>query len=241
MITESRFASSHYGFWRELLPMGESYIRGSNAELARFAPPLHGLSSPRERGIVNELSFRVFSLCEREDCDPRDLSAEVLAREAELARGFIENFRQHGRGVLPQVGEEGFREAIALAERTQLFFRHAATPGRSFVVAPSFSGCGWLSKCNGDVLWKGTIYELKAGQRSFRLADLRQVLVYCALGFASKEHEIDRVCFVNPRQGVYFSESLADLCEAVSGRSPAEVLNDIVEYVSGTVGIYEGG
>jgi hypothetical protein len=98
-----------------------------------------------------------------------------------------------------------------------------------------------LSSCNGDALWSTTIYEIKAGDRSFRSTDVRQLLIYCALGFAAKLYELDRICLVNPRHGVYFSESLNDLCAALAGRPPTEVLSDIVEYISTAVGEYGSG
>lgn len=241
MITEARFAASHHGFWHELLPMGESYIRNCNAGLARFARPLAGSSPARVRGIVNELGFRLFALCIRENYEPSSVPLDVVVTEAERARNFIASFRQHGRAPLPQLDGDGLREGLALASRTKAFFNRAAPADGSLLVEPSFPGCGWLSGCQGDALWATTIYEIKAGERAFRSTDVRQVFIYCALGFASKLYELDRVCLVNPRHGVYFSESLNDLCAALAGRSPTEVLSDIVEYISTATGDHDHG
>jgi hypothetical protein len=60
VITEKRFAASHHAFWHELLPMGEHYVRQCNLKLARFDAPLRSQLSPKLRGVVNELGFRLF-------------------------------------------------------------------------------------------------------------------------------------------------------------------------------------
>jgi hypothetical protein len=130
-------------------------------------------------------------------------------------------------------------EAVVLAERLQEFFAKASqTP---MTIFPSFPGCGWLEQCEGDVFADGVLFEVKAGERSFRSADVRQLLCYCGLNFASKPYEIVDVCLVNPRTGRYVSENLERMCQRLSGRPATEVLADIVEYVSEPPGRYVTG
>lgn len=241
MITETAFASSHQGFWHDLLPMGETYIRFCNLELSHFVKPLATGASANERGLVNELAFRLFGRCWANECESEQFSADVIAAEAEEARRFIESFRQHGRGALCELSDAGRDEALALCERMRTFFLQADVPNVALEVRPEFAGCGWLSSCAADVFGGGTLYEIKAGDRTFRSTDLRQALVYCALAFASKERDVTRVCLMNPRHGVFFSESLADMCEAMAGRTATEVLNDIVDYVASPFGTYNSG
>lgn len=242
MTSEASFSSSHHGFWHDLLPMGEAFVRTANMERARFLPPLERAEAPPDRrGLVNELAFRLFGRCHDLGVSAASLPPELLSEEAEHARKFIETFRQHGRGPLEVVGEGGIREAVELSARLEAFFARALASGVKLEIRPPFAGCGWLSNCEGDALAAGTLYEIKAGDRSFRSADFRQMLVYCALAFASKTQDVRRVCLVNPRQGVYFSESLPALCEAMAGRSASEVLGDIVEYAASPLGGYNGG
>lgn len=230
MITEKRFAASHHGFWHELLPMGEHYIRTVNLEAARFEEPLIARAPPAIRGIVNEVAFRLFSAAVSATTSVGQLDGSVVADALVRSTDFIRNFRQHGRGPLPTPGAHAVQEAKELAKRTEAFFSQSAS--KPLIVQPRFRGCGWLSACDGDVFSSGVLYEIKSGARPFRTADVKQVLVYCALDFASKEHDVQRVCFVNPREGTYFSESLNDLCILVSGRSSTEVLSELVEYIS---------
>jgi hypothetical protein len=175
----------------------------------------------------------------RESVHVETLTAPILSTEVSDAVRFIESFRQHGRGHVPIPGEADAQEAIALARRTSTFFQEASKA--PLALQPYFPGCGWLSECYGDVLSSNVLYEIKSGARAFRMLDVKQLLVYCALNFSAKSYDILDVCLVNPREGVYFSESLDAICELLSGRSAVEVLGDIVEYVSDPVGEYRAG
>src|SRR5438552_1394244 len=104
VITERRFAAAHHGFWDELLPMGEHYIRHINHGLPRFRPPLVTSSSARFNGVVNELAFRLFAHSSIRGVPVILLSRAEVAEETERAREFIETFRQHGRGRVPSPG-----------------------------------------------------------------------------------------------------------------------------------------
>ncbi|HEY1537724.1 MAG TPA: hypothetical protein VGF76_27075 [Polyangiaceae bacterium] len=145
----------------------------------------------------------------------------TIAEEQAAAMRFISNFRQHGRGPLRPPENDDVREATTLALRTEHFFLNATTA--QLVVSPTFAGCGWLSECNGDVLAGRVLYEIKSGDRLFRALDVKQILVYCALNYASNRCQIDEICLVNPREGVHFSESLNVLCEGMTGQSGVRV------------------
>lgn len=234
MITEKLFASSHHAFWHDLLPMGEHYIRSVNHDLERFDKPMRARSSPAVRGIVNELSFRLFVRATTEGIAVEELQPPAIADAVSSATAFIKSFRQHGRGPMQLPDERAIQEAIDLARRTGDFFRQAT--GAQLLLQPSFQGCGWLSACEGDVLASDALYEVKAGARLFRMLDVRQVLLYCALNFSSKAYEIREVGLVNPREGTYFTETLSRLCDLLAGRSSIEILSEIVEYVSESIG-----
>lgn len=231
MITEKRFAELHHAFWTELLPMAEHFVRTTNLGLARYCQALHTATPAHFHGVINELGFRLFTLANERSCSPGSFEKLELEEQLSEAMQFISSFRQHGRGQLDRPGESGVRDSVELAERTLEFFRNAA-PGQLLVTRPPFRGCGWVSECEGDVLANRVLYEVKAGDRKFRTIDIKQVLTYCALSFAAKEQTIEQVCLLNPRTGLYLSEPVEALCQGLSGRSAAEVLGEIVEYLS---------
>jgi hypothetical protein len=225
LITEKRFALSHHDFWHDLLPMGEHYIRTANLAVKRYCQPLKA-TFPHLNGVINELSFRLFAVSVHNGIEPEDIPPEVVSSEADNAVNFIRRFRQHSRTPvrLPLPAETA--EAIQLTKRTRLFFQISGA--QQLTCRPNFPGCGWLSECDGDVLAGKILHEIKAGERSFRMLDIRQTLTYCALNYSAHAFEIDGVCLLNPREGVYFHEDLSALCEALSGRSPIEILGDII-------------
>lgn len=231
LITEKRFASSHHDFWHDLLPMGEHYIRTANLNFTRYCSPLAAISPPLN-GVISELAFRLFVYSITHSVALENISSSIVTAEADNAVTFIRRFRQYGRTPVrpPQALEAN--EALQLARRVQFFFStRAAGP---LTCKPAFQGCGWLNECEGDVLGGNTLYEIKAADRLFRMLDVRQLLTYSALNYAAKKYEIDAISLVNPREGIYVTENLNALCQAVAGRSSIEVLGEIIEYISDT-------
>ena len=239
MITEKRFAASHHAFWRELLPMGERYIRAVNAGLARFCEPLTGTAAPKFHGVLSELAFLMFVRAVQNGKQMSALTPSEVQEDVSAATSFIERFRKQGRGPLAIPRDTEIREATALAERMADFFQKAADG--PLLLQPTFPGCGWLSECQGDVFSSNVLFELKSGTRPFRMLDIKQVLIYCALDFSRNVYDIKDICLVNPRTGSYFSVPINSLCELVAGRSSVDVLGDIVEYASDTAGEYRTG
>ncbi|MBI2265693.1 MAG: hypothetical protein HYU64_11050, partial [Armatimonadetes bacterium] len=97
---------------------------------------------------------------------------------------------------------------------------------------PLLKGCGQLDACRADVIYKNKLVEVKAGDRHFRITDLRQIITYLALNFCSKQFQLANIALVNPRTGKAFECSIDTLVEACSGRKPVDVFSDIVDFVS---------
>jgi hypothetical protein len=230
MITEKHFVLSHSAFWHQLLPTVEDYIRECNLSAPRYQDPLVSRLPPEQRGVTNETGFRLFSHGLRESRSAASLSPATRDECAAAALDQIRRMRERQRAPVKELDAAGMDEAVTIALRLEDFFSQARvdTP----IPFPAFPGCGWLDTCCGDILAASVLFEIKAGDRSFRSVDLRQLLCYSALNFAAKSYSILDVCLVNPRSGRYISESLEDVCRRSAGRPAAEVLADIVEYVS---------
>jgi hypothetical protein len=228
VITEKQFALGFSGFWQGLLPMMENHIRSTNERLERFARPMVSSSPTATHGLVSELAFRMFVASAQARLPVEALSSGQIRACVEAATSHIRGMRQLSRTPVPDPRPDEIAEATLLAQRHTLFFKRAD----ELILMPTFPGCGWLMECSGDVLSGSMLYEVKAGQRGFRSLDIRQALIYCALNFAAKHHDIASVCLVNPRLGVFVEEDLEDLCLSLSGAPAVEVLAAIVEYCS---------
>ncbi|WNG57568.1 hypothetical protein F0U59_24490 [Archangium gephyra] len=117
---------------------------------------------------------------------------------------------------------------MELASRLEMFF----SPREDLKTRIPIAGCGWLAECEADAWADGTLYEVKAVDRPFRGADIRQLLVYSAMNSESRQYEIERVCLVNPRRGKYYEVSLEDLCIRVAGTGRYEVTNGIINLLT---------
>lgn len=239
MSTEKALGDFHSGFWRTTLPLLDAFVRTMNRSLERYAPPMHSTVSPDRRGIVNEAGFRVFVAAIRSGTPPSHLARPDVDRAWALGVEYVGRMRQFlDAAIDPIPRSDELQEAVAIAHRTVAFFLgHGCT---MVVTEPRFKGCGWIDATSGDVFADSTLVEIKAGDRQFRSVDLHQLLTYCALNFASKDLDIRSVCLLNPRVGTSALFDVDELCNECAGASAAEVLNEIVQYISEPLGLYGG-
>jgi hypothetical protein len=200
---------------------------------------MSNVAASGERGIINELGFRLFVRSSRLGQGVKSWTEDVMTEEAAAALRYVARMRQFGRMTPSAPTGAGMIEAQAIADRLLSFFREVG--GEEIICAPAFRGCGWIADCCGDVFRGGVLFEIKAGDRAFRGIDLRQVMCYAALNFASKQYDIHSLCLVNPRHGTYFHASLNDVCHGLAGKSSVELLNSIVDYVSEPMERYRTG
>lgn len=234
MISERTFAERYTSFWHQALPMGEEVVSTVNNHLVKEFPRRHWLLPDREarQDLISEISLRWFSARIVEgrlsEHRPSDTELEQLATEAWR---LISHLRGSPSPELPPPSRTEVREAKSLTEILAEFTRARNDPGL-IVPRPSFAGCGLLSACRGDLLIGRTLYEIKAVNRGFHQPDLRQTVVYCALNFASPQYDIRRVGLLNPRRGTYFDSDLEWLIRNLSGKGPAELFYEILDFLS---------
>lgn len=234
--SETRFSTSHSSFWNALLPMGDAYVRAQNARIENFSPQLWSLDAPRGRGAVNEGAFLLFEEAIRTSVHPSSLPQEVVSELLKKAEAYVSQLQQTPGRSTEAISALGRLDATMIADRLYTFFSKDLN---NVVVRPPFRGCGWVSDAEGDVLSGITLYEVKAGQRYFRIADLRQILCYCALDFSAKSYGISRISLINPRAGIVIREDLESLCRKVSGTASEDVLGEIISYISEPISRYQ--
>ena len=89
-----------------------------------------------------------------------------------------------------------------------------------------------ISSCEGDVFFESTLFEVKAGQRTFRAVDLKQLLTYAALNNSAQMPPIVSLGLFNPRMGISFCSEIDSICLEISGCTAAELLPEIIRVVS---------
>jgi hypothetical protein len=225
LTSETNFSRHNASTWHALTPMMELYVRRINIELIdRTFAPIISATLPSRRGFINEVAFQIFANSHL----PKDNSEAFCVLEAKKT---IERLDRVNAQSIPDPDVSEMADVREQIRRLRFFFESARF-GRPLEVKPKFSGCGIIGSCEGDVYFENQLFEIKAGDRNVRSVDIRQVLVYCALNYASRQRMITSVGLFNPRVGTHFSTSLEELCNEVSGRSATEMLAELVRIFS---------
>ncbi len=227
MISEHKLASAYSSFWRITLPFSEAFTRRMNLATKPFAQR-YELGVPSERvALVSEMSFRFLGRALSGSADIDRSSIEDAAQEAWL---YISRFPDSGSLSSPTDTE--ITEALTLSGRLERFFRTEGAGEPPLIVSPLFRGCGLVDNCAGDMLVGTTLYEIKNVDRNFRIVDVRQLLVYCALNAEKPRYTIDSVGLVNGRSGRFYRVGLELLALDLAGSSAADLFADVVTFIS---------
>ncbi|MGM0656330.1 MAG: hypothetical protein ACQETR_13580 [Thermodesulfobacteriota bacterium] len=227
MISERKFSNSFSSFWNELLPTADSFVRRMNLSCDRYCLPTE---SPFEinrdkRAVINELSFRLFkNLAQGKELsikDKMELSAKVSCYIEKLAKNIK---------IDQPISQEELDEAESLSFSLKSYFSKVDLPKLQFW--PSFRGCGRIHACKGDIISNEKLIEVKAGDRHFRITDIRQIITYLSLNSISKQYAIHQVALVNPRKGLSFETTVDTLIEDCSRRKPVDLFGDIIDFLS---------
>ncbi len=236
MISELFFARERAGFWHELLPMEEKFVREVNTlRTEQFARRVNSIVPHGDRDFVNELGFRIF----KETASNHGLFA-VLSLRDETMRALVEATRVDIEALRKDANRQfdplvitaaHIGEARAIAQRLRKCFALEIIAG-SLTFAPTFPGCGLVDEACGDIYTDEMLVEVKAGDRTFRATDLRQLLVYCALNQAASYFTITRLAMINPRHGAKAIFALEECCLQMAGEAAVDVLAAIIHEIS---------
>jgi hypothetical protein len=231
MISERKLVASHSSFWREAMPLGDSFVRFMNSSYDRFNIPRESLLKSNRNSLVSELSFRLFNASV-------ELGFDFFAAAPgnALIKSLTEKVEQYiarldPRVIISPMTAEEIVEAKYWA-RSLKFFTINVCAGKNILIEPKFYGCGIIDQCEGDILIGKTLWELKNVERDFRIADVRQLLTYCALNYASEQYQIESVGLVNARLGICFQINLTSLSTMAAAMSESELLGAIVRYIT---------
>ena len=230
MISEHQFATHYSSTWHAITPLADGFWTIENLMVDRIAPPLSQRAPKGMRAVINETAFRAFCSLHA-TTRPVARNDVLLAIDNRLAESIAYVGRFSSAPPLdPQdVDDECRKEAENIVHRLLHYF----SGKEKTTLRPKFSGCGLISECEGDLIEGSCLYEIKAGDRAFRIADLRQLLTYSALAYAKGDISFTDIGIFNPRTGVAWSKSLEEVCHALSGLRSSDTLSALVEQFSG--------
>jgi hypothetical protein len=233
VISEKKFAEKFTSFWSDILPRGSAVSRYINLQVERFAKPVRSTIPGRRRALVNEIGFRLFveGLKDGEVMAKRIDPDRIIEIGREVDQFLNKGLAPSGEDDVGIPSGEEIEEATILAHRISRYFLIYESKIK-VIPEPYFAGCGILDSCRGDILAGSTLYEVKSAEGGFRLADLRQVLAYCALNHAQPLHAISSVGFINPRLGVFFTSDVEALVRSAAGMPADSFFFDTTHFLA---------
>lgn len=232
MIDAATFAVSYNAFWNAYTPTCEHFVRRLNLDgYERFEPPMEKSDTSKRRALIAEYAFSLFVEAKKASwsagAKPTKQDIELAAWTETEVR--LRAYANQGLDLNNHWSEEENKEILEIYKRLSNFF--VGKPDE-LIPRPLFYGCGFIDASEGDVIFKKTIYEIKTVDRAFRSSDVRQVITYTALNFASEQYQVDNIGLFNPRRGEYCEFELDYVCSEISGRSAPDLLAVVVNTVS---------
>ena len=228
MISVTELSKNYASVWKKTFPFISKLVRKCNLQKESFEEHLVSDIAPSRRALVNEIAFRLFEKAiDLNLKNVEDIESQVLEEVSEKTRKYIAGLEK--TQSLEVATKHEIAECFKIAKRTKQYFNDYDNTSK-LVVSPFFSGCGIVSSCYGDVLSNDTLYEIKAGDRDFRVSDLKQLLVYSTLNFANHEENIKFIALVNPRLGIFVKLSIKESVELASGKSAADAFNELINF-----------
>lgn len=224
MISEQHFSTSFTSIWHDIIPLADTYWRRENLRVEHWGSPVDNLAPIRIRGFINELAFEVFRKAVELDTRAQSkLLLPLLYDSIEDVSKYILRITNDSHSVTSELDDKSKAETIALALNLLRFF----TNRESIIFRPKFSGCGIVASCEGDLIYEDCLYEVKAGDRGFRVTDLKQLLIYSSLVFIKEQSAFSSVGLYNPRSGFLWKRTLDSVCLELSGLRQSDVLANI--------------
>lgn len=221
MISEKTFARGYSSFWTEFTPWIQEYVSYINkGEIQRKFRPINSLDISKFRSINNTAASIHF----KNRVNKGNTDLEIVLKEAEnflkfLPKNELESYILNE--INSQIIIDQSNRLFEIFEQFELSFD------------PKFKGCGIIANCNGDLYYDNVLCEIKAGERNIKSADLKQLIIYCALNWLSEDRiTIDHIEIFNPRQGIYWTSSLKEVIRNISILPLEDLFEELGYFVS---------
>lgn len=229
MITVTQLSRNYPSIWKKTFPFLNRLVRKCNLQKETFDDCVYSKSEPSRRALINETGFQLYKkMVEGQINKIGGLTFEDVSKVTESAFFYIKNLEFDPEDLSP-LGEAEVEDSKLIAEKLFNYFFYYEK-GEAITISPHFSGCGFVSDCYGDVLVGTTLYEVKSGERDFRISDLKQILIYLTLNYSSHKNIINQVGLVNPRLGNYIVLPVKDAIELASGQSTVDCFNELINF-----------
>lgn len=237
MISERQIAMSFDDLWREATPLlRPNFVAMFNTAFRKSVLDGDGHSVgsvESQRGnnpsVVAELGFLIGAQQverQKSNVEIRDF-LEILEACKDKAQERIARYDELA-GI--EISESELEEAIEIAYRYELLLGKKPS---SVTFSPLIPGAGIVDSCEADIADGECLWEVKAVRRNVSGKDIRQLVVYLALNYASGQNNWTHAGIFNPRLSLYFRFEVEHLIGLLSGgKSAGEVFHEMATYFS---------
>lgn len=230
MISEVSFAKGFLSFWDTVIPYMKQYMKICNLDLESFeAAENIQFFENTYKSLSAELGFRLF--CKELNEGEQSFTPQVIGKIEKETCNYIAKFGDIDISRVTITEEERI-EAIWLKNNLIRFFKDIWKDKSLIITNPFFAGCGILDHCWGDIIVGDTLFEIKAVDRNFQAPDMRQLLTYLVLNYASKNYNIKRIGLLNPRRCVFYWDNINNAVAMISGKSFDWMANETINLLS---------
>ena len=235
LLTAESFAAGNGSYWSAVLPRLDHFVRISNAGPREFAAPI-AMPDTRRQSFVSETAFYLCAQYASSAVKPDFQQAQARARSR------LRQLAPHLRLEEPLTTDERLF-ALVLAQRLNAFCSESRSL-RSVQIERRLPGCGWISGGLPDLIAIDESHghsltylaEVKCVDRTFRSADMRQLVSYIVLYYSEFRRLPDLIGVINPLRGTALEIGVDEFFEDVVGSASSDVVNELlVEWSSAGV------
>lgn len=229
MIGATRFVGAYLSFWKSMTPTIDLFVRQINLDLyERVEPPTEYQVDPSRSALVAETAFALFDQQSGQDGIEENFFENFVEQSGAEARRRLALLNVDN--IVDVLNAEELDAVKELFRRLSSFFSERFRP--ELIVRPNFPGCGFIDRSEADVIYDGTLFEVKTVERTFRASDIKQLIIYAALNKKAESYFIRDLGIYNPKRGTKFVMSLDDICLEIAGVSAIELLESIAYSVA---------
>jgi hypothetical protein len=240
MISERTFAASFNDFWNDLLPLlTPSFVHNVNLKYEQpilnneknFLLPVTEREETRDPAIIAEFAYHLFAASISNQLPLASIidNKEMITEVQRKAFALTDLYEGTSSILDSSLNQDELDEGHELCQRYEAFILQS---GSSIVEIPLLlRGSGFLNECNADMLLDDYLVEVKTVKRKVSAKDIRQLIIYLALNYASTRKVQKYAGFLNPRRSKFLKFISLDLIEQMSGgRAAVDVFTQLTDF-----------
>lgn len=229
MITVTQLSRNYHSIWKKTFPFLNILVKKCNLQKETFGNRINSKSDPKHRALINETGFYLYKrMIDNQVNKVSDLSQKEISNACNSVFAYIKTLDFNPEKLVP-LDKSEVVESCRIAENLHHYFFYYEK-GNLIQTSPHFPGCGLVSDCFGDVLAGTTLYEVKSGDRDFKIADLKQLFIYLTLSYSLHQNYISHIGLINPRLGNYIVIPVKNAIELASGRPTIDCFNELIDF-----------